>query len=284
MGYGGDTLNTAIHLARAGHDVAYMTALGNDLFSRHLRSAWAAEGLDCSLVMTHPVRHAGLYAIVTDDAGERSFTYWRDTSAARAMFELDAVGAAMAKAERVDLFCFSLISLAILPPQGRDDLLKLAARVRDNGGLVAFDGNFRPQLWETRETAILLRDRAIALADMGLPTFEDEAALSGAENPDAVARHWHQLGCGEVVVKLGPDGCRLPDGTPLPPSARLDPIDTSGAGDAFNGGYLAARAQGASVAEAARSGHDIAAWTVMRRGAVPPLDSTAPYSRCFPDD
>lgn len=282
MGYGGDTLNTAIHLARAGHDVAYMTALGNDPFSRQLRADWAAEGLDCNLALTHPARGAGLYAIVTDEVGERSFTYWRDTSAARALFELEAAGAARAEAEKADLLCFSLISLAILPPPGREDLLELAARVRARGGLVAFDGNYRPRLWETTEIAILMRDRAIALASIGLPTFEDEAALSDAENPDAVARHWQGLGCSEVVVKLGPDGCRLPDGTCFPPSMRLDPVDTSGAGDAFNGGYLAARMHGAPIAEAARSGHDVAAWTVMRRGAIPPPDSAAPYSRYFP--
>ena len=83
LGYGGDTLNTAIHLARLGHDVAYLTALGGDPFSQDMKARWAAEGLDTSLVLTHPTRQAGLYAIDTDEAGERSFTYWRDASAAR---------------------------------------------------------------------------------------------------------------------------------------------------------------------------------------------------------
>lgn len=279
LGYGGDTLNTAIHLARAGHDVAYMTALGQDPFSEQLRASWQAEGINCGLIMAHATRQAGLYAITTDDAGERSFTYWRDTSAARVMFELEAVDSVMAQAERADLFCFSLISLAILPPQGRQELLHLAARVRSNGGLVAFDGNYRPRLWETPETALVMRNKAIALADIGLPTFEDEAMLSNVESPDIAARHWQELGCKEVVVKLGPDGCRLPDGAHSLPPSRLEPVDTSGAGDAFNAGYLAARMHGAPIAEAARLGHGLAAWTVMRRGAIPPMDSLAPYPR-----
>lgn len=279
VGYGGDTLNTAVHLARAGHDVAYMTALGEDAFSAGLRAAWEGEGLDCSLVLAHPSRHAGLYAITTDAAGERSFTYWRDTSAARALFELDAVDQAMAIAETTDLFCFSLVSLAILPPQGRQDLLRLASRVRANGGKVAFDGNYRPRLWETPEAAQRARDKAIAVADIGLPTLEDEMLLSGAVSAKDVAKHWRGLGCGEVIVKLGAQGCLLPDGAVCPVPQELSPVDTSGAGDAFNGGYLSARLRGADVPDAALAGHALAGWTVMRGGAIPAHDEHAPYGQ-----
>ena len=82
LGHGGDTLNTAIHLARSGLDVAFVTALGDDPFSKGLRAAWAGEGLDTSLILADPSRRPGLYAISTDAAGERSFTYWRGESAA----------------------------------------------------------------------------------------------------------------------------------------------------------------------------------------------------------
>ncbi|MYL98527.1 sugar kinase [Novosphingobium sp. FGD1] len=282
VGFGGDTLNTAVHLARAGHDVAYMTALGPDPFSTSLRDSWAQEGIDTSLVLTHPERHAGLYAITTDARGERSFTYWREASAARALFEIDGVEAAAAIAERADLLCFSLISLAILPPQGREALLRLARRVRECGGRVAFDGNYRPRLWHSLQEAMAARDEAIALADIGLPTFEDEVLLGGAAFPDAVADHWRGLGCGEVIVKLGAAGCLLPDMSPCPVPLKLKPVDTSGAGDAFNGGYLATRLRGAEPAAAALAGHALAGWTVMRAGAIPKLDGHAPYAdpRC----
>ncbi len=136
LGYGGDTLNTAIHLARAGHDVAYLTALGSDPLSSDLKYRWAAEGLDISLVLDHPTRSTGLYAITNDVAGERSFTYWRETSAAREMFELDAMAAAKARTKCAELLGFSLISLAILPDAGRRHLLNLASLVRANGGKV----------------------------------------------------------------------------------------------------------------------------------------------------
>jgi 2-dehydro-3-deoxygluconokinase len=270
--YGGDTLNTAIHLARAGRDVGYLTALGNDALSAGMAAGWATEGLDLSLVLEHPQRSTGLYAISTDAAGERSFAYWRDTSAAREMFALPGAEAACAAAATAGLFGFSLISLAILPDEGRSRLLALASEVRANGGRVAFDGNFRARLWPSLADAARWRNAAVAVADIGLPTLEDETALSGETDAATVAAHWQGLGCGEVLVKLGAEGCRLPGGTIIAPGAVLAPVDTSGAGDAFNAGYLGARLDGAEPAAAARAGHALAGWTIMRRGAIPPRD------------
>lgn len=272
MGYGGDTLNTAIHLARAGHQTAYLTALGADSFSEWLRSRWEAEGLDCSLVLTHPKRGPGLYAIETDASGERSFAYWRDDSAAREMLDLPTSEAALNVAQGANLLAFSLITLAVLPPRGRERLLVAARAVRANGGRVAFDGNYRPRLWQDAGEAIAARDAAIAVSDIGLPTLDDESALCGAVSADAVALHWQQLGCAEVVVKLGVAGCRLPDGELIAPGRTLAPVDTSGAGDAFNAGYLGARLSGVAIAGAAHAGHALAAWAIMRPGAIPPRD------------
>ncbi|MCC6940934.1 MAG: sugar kinase, partial [Novosphingobium sp.] len=262
-------LNTAIHLARTGVDTAYLTALGTDPFSADLKRRWAAEGLDTSLVLADPLRNPGLYAITCDAAGERSFTYWRNDSAARQVFACEGIDDALASAAQADLLAFSLVSLAVLPPDSRDAVLALARKVRERGGQVAFDGNYRPRLWPDAATARTSRDAAIALATIGLPTLEDEVLLGSANDPAAVAAHWQSLGCAETVVKLGADGCRLPDGRIIAPESMLAPVDTSGAGDAFNAGYLAARLPGAALEQAARGGHALAGWTIMRRGAIP---------------
>lgn len=274
--HGGDTLNSAIHLARLRHDVAYFTALGDEPASRELREAWSREGIDCSLVLTHPEREAGVYAISTGPQGERQYIYWRDKSAAREMFALPASAAACEQAVGCDLLYFSLISLAILPPDGRDRLLDLAGQVRAGGGRVAFDGNYRPVLWRDRDEAIATRDAAAALSDIGLPTWEDEMALVGPQTALDIAAEWRRLGCGEVVVKLGSQGCLLPGRSVLEPPARLEPLDTSGAGDAFGAGYVSARLNGAEPRQAAEAGHRLAAWTIMRRGAIPPRDGEYP--------
>jgi 2-dehydro-3-deoxygluconokinase len=272
LGHGGDVLNTATHLARAGHDVALLSALGTDPFSDQLRHDWQTEGIDTSLILTDPRRGPGLYAISTNDDGERSFTYWRSDSAARRMFECDGVEQSLARAEAADLLFFSLITLAILPAAARARLLATANAVRARGGQVAFDGNFRYYLWGSAEEARAARDAAIACATIGLPTLDDERALSGTTDADAVATHWRELGCAETVVKLGADGCRLPDGSIVPPPAVLTPVDTSGAGDAFDAGYLDARLRALEPHVAAEAGHRLAGWTVMRRGAIPKFD------------
>lgn len=277
VGYGGDTLNTAIHLSRLGRKVAYATALGIDSFSDDLRRAWGAEGIDTSLILTDSSRQPGLYAIHTDHSGERSFSYWRNDSAARQLFELPDSAQLIAAASNADLLYYSMITLAILPPTGRNALLKIANAVRARGGRVAFDSNYRPNLWRDVATAQNAHDTALACCDIGLPTLEDEMLLSGTLNAEAVADQWRRHGAAEVVVKLGARGCAI-DGRQLvsPPTA-IYPIDTSGAGDAFNAGYLHARIDGATPEQAALAGHRLAGWTITQRGAIPARTEDAPY-------
>ena len=277
LGTAGDVLNTSVHLARAGHRVSFLTAVGEDPFSRDMVRQWQECGIDTSLVLTNPRRGPGLYAVSLDRHGERSFTYWRDSSAAKSMFDLPRSTEALKAAIDCDLLYFSLISLAILPPRGQDDLLALAERVRAKGGTVAFDSNYRAALWPNAEVARKARDRAIAVATTGLPTLEDEAAIEGTPTTaEAVSSHWASLGCSDVLVKMGAGGCRMASGALAAPRTVLTPVDTSGAGDAFNGGYLAARLNGASIEEAVMAGHDLAGWTIMHRGAIPPPQATKP--------
>ncbi len=274
LGHGGDTLNTAIHLARMGRDVRYVTALGDDPFSDTLLADWSAEGVATDLILRDPTRMPGLYAITTDAAGERSFAYWRGESAARRTLSLPGADRVMAQAEQADLLLFSLITLAILDAEGREHLFALAGRVRARGGRVAFDGNYRPRLFADQQVARDLCARAIAVCDIGLPTLEDETMLTSATSAEQVQARWQDGGAGEVVVKLGADGCLLSGIGMVPPPERLKPRDTSGAGDAFNAGYLGARLDGASPGEAALAGHRLAAWTVMRAGAIPARDDS----------
>jgi 2-dehydro-3-deoxygluconokinase len=172
-----------------------------------------------------------------------------------------------------------LISLAILPEDGREALLGLARAVRARGGKVAFDGNYRARLWQSPDEARLWRDWAAREADFGFPTLEDEEQIAGGRvDPAAIAAAWREAGCGEVVVKLGAQGCVLPGGDIAHPHATLQPVDTSGAGDAFGAAYLSCRLRGGSTEEAAQAGHELAAWVMMRSGAIPPRDHAAPYS------
>jgi 2-dehydro-3-deoxygluconokinase len=148
--FGGDTLNTAVYLARLtggrGVEVQYATGLGEDSLSEGLLTRWRAEKVGVDLVRRVPGRMPGLYLIEVDAGGERRFSYWRDHSAAKAYFD-GAASPLEEAADRFDVLYVSGISLAILPPDGRERLLALMAAMRSRGAVVAFDNNYRPRLW-----------------------------------------------------------------------------------------------------------------------------------------
>jgi 2-dehydro-3-deoxygluconokinase len=278
--FGGDTLNLAVYLARCAGPrlrVGYATALGDDRLSDGLLARWALEGLDLQAVRRITGRLPGLYQIATDRTGERHFSYWRGQSAARAYFDTaDAATAPTpleAQADSLSALCFSGISLAILPPPGRERLLALAQRLRAAGALVVFDNNHRPRLWAHAAEAQAVHARALALADIALLTLDDEQALWGRDAADQLAQTL-ALACPEVVVKRGAADTlvRLAGQAPVAvPTQRLaQVVDTTAAGDAFAGAYLAARLTGVDPAAAAAAGNALAALVVQHRGALIP--------------
>ncbi|APG61539.1 hypothetical protein LPB140_00285 [Sphingorhabdus lutea] len=271
--YGGDTLNTAIHMARAGLDVAYVTALGTDKVSDALVREMADEGINTQYILRHPDRTTGIYAIHLDAKGERSFVYWRDRSAARDMFGLPQMADVMGHAQQASMLYFSLITLAILPEEGRNMLFKLAATVRENGGKVVYDSNFRYNLWPDLDTARAVSQHAMMTSDIGLPTNVDEQQIwDNSMSQSDIAGRWHDAGCKEVVVKAGEHGCVYSDA--LSPPRQFDAnmvsvVDSSGAGDAFNAGYLIGRYRGDDVETSIAAGQKLAAWVVGMKGAIP---------------
>lgn len=270
---GGDTFNTAVYLARLGFDIRYLTALGKDRFSDIMRAEWQAEGVAIDMVLTHPDRVPGLYAISVDELGERSFTYWRQESAARALFECPGVDLALRNAERARLLFLSGITLAVLEPVAQEKLIALAKQVRANGGLVAFDCNYRPRLWNGAAAARRVFDRIAPAIDIVLPSIEDQREVYGDTDTEAAIRRWSSMGVKEIVVKQGAQGATVwfeGKSEQVIGRAISDVRDTTGAGDAFNGGYLAARLAGKDPLEAAAAGNLLAGAVVRHAGAVIP--------------
>lgn len=271
--YGGDTLNTAIHLARAGHAVSYVTAVGTDPISDALVSAWAREGVDTRFVLRHPDRNPGIYAIHLDENGERSFLYWRDRSAARQMFDLPGMEYALKAAKAAELVYFSLISLAIVDETGREKLIGLARHRKASDAAVAYDSNFRPNLWSDLELAKQCSMKAMTACTIGLPTNSDERDLwQSEENDREIAGRWIEAGASLVVVKAAERGCVVAGASdPLPREAPAIPtqvIDSSGAGDAFNGGFLACILEQKETPTCIEGGQALARKTLSHQGAI----------------
>jgi 2-dehydro-3-deoxygluconokinase len=277
MGFAGDTANVAIYAARAGVDVAYLSAVGADPYSAELRAFLTAQGVDGNLMLTHPDRVPGLYAIRTDAGGERSFTYWREQSAARDFFALPGAAEALAEAGRARMLYLSGITLSLFDEAGRAEVAALAEAVRAGGGEVVFDGNYRPRGWADPAIARAAFAAIAPHVSIALPTFEDEVALYDDSDPRASVERWHKTGAQIVVVKMGDAGALLSQaGAPprvIPCPERKAALDTTGAGDSFNAAFLSALLVGAAPELAVCAGHRLAGEVVMHPGAIIPLEA-----------
>ncbi|MGF1544436.1 MAG: sugar kinase [Parvularculaceae bacterium] len=272
LGVAGDTYNTAVYMARRGVAVSYATALGDDPFSERILAALRRERIGVETVVRLPGQTPGVYAIEVDADGERRFTYWRSASAVRSFFKGDAAAEAIARMRAAPLLYLSGITLSLFDDEARARIASIAAAVRAAGGDVAFDTNYRPAGWPSPPAA---RDAVAAISphvSIALPTFDDERALHGDETPETTAARWRDAGVEEVVVKHGAEGVFAARLGWRPPPAALRPVDTTGAGDSFNGAYLGVRSRGGSLEEAIAAGHDTAARVLMTPGAILPTD------------
>lgn len=277
LGFAGDTCNTAIYLARLlgqdGPPVRYATALGNDSLSSRMINVLQDSGLETDLIARLPDKLPGIYAIEIDAYGERSFRYWRETSAARAMFSDGAL--TPQHLDDCGLLYLSGITLAILPEVDRARLVELMMQHKAAGRQVAFDGNYRANLWGSVADASRWIGTAVAASTIALPSIDDEMALFGDADEAAVLDRLQSAGPSEVVLKRGargPVACWNGERSSPDCAAAPSVVDTTAAGDSFNAGYLAARIRGASPIDAARSGHALAAQVIGHRGAIIPRE------------
>lgn len=276
QGYAGDVLNTlwyaAQGLAASGarlndRVVGFYSAVGTDDFSEGMLHFISRAGIDCGLVQRIPGCMPGLYAIHLNE-GERSFSYWRETSAARRMLE-DPAHLRLALSGRTHIY-FSGITLAILGQQAGSLLSALEAGA-ESGACIVFDTNIRPVLWSSREMMADMLMRAASLADWVLPSFDDEAAVFDDSSPEATAQRYLATGARGVVVKNGGDAVLLAESgrlieCPVEPVAEL--VDSTAAGDSFNGGFISAIMRGDTAERAVATGSRFAAEVIGHRGAL----------------
>lgn len=272
--YAGDVYNTAVYLKRSlpAAQVQFLTATGDDATSEAMRRMWRVQEIDDALAFSVAGGSAGLYLIETDAFGERSFQYWRNDSAARHwLARLVENGESLLHG--ADIVYFSGITLAILNPDERAAAIALLQRSRRHVGRIAFDPNVRLRLWQSPQVAAQTIRAAMSVCDIALPSAEDLAWLFGIGEPLRQIDLLMELGVSEVALTLGAAGCAVADGevrNRFPGLSVERVIDTSGAGDAFNGAYLADRLRGRSPDEAAQAALRVASRVVTHAGAIVP--------------
>ncbi|MBT0957564.1 sugar kinase [Alphaproteobacteria bacterium KMM 3653] len=274
MGFAGDTYNTAWYLKQIRPEWAlrYVTRVGTDAASGAMLAQMSEAKIETHHIGQSAERSVGLYLISLND-GERSFSYWRDQSAARQL--ADDPAALAASVADSDVIYFSGITLGILTPKARETLLETLAAARAAGKTTAFDSNLRPRLWGSETEMCDAVMHAAAVSDIVLPSYDDEASYFGDESIDATRDRYLKVGATTVVVKNGPGTVHYAHNGKLgevspPPVGEV--VDTTAAGDSFNAGFFAGIAGAAPIEAAITLGCQVSGQVIGQRGALVPLD------------
>jgi 2-dehydro-3-deoxygluconokinase len=269
-GFGGDTSNMAIATARllgvAGR-VGYVTRIGDDPFGRMLLELWHREGVDTQAVEVDGEAPTGVY-FVTHGARGHEFSYLRTGSAASRM-RAEALPMAVLRGARV--LHVSGISQAI-SASACDAVFAAIDGARSAGAGIAYDSNLRLKLWPlSRARAIIAA--TLAQCDWFLPSFDEAKLLSGRQDIDAITDWCHGHGAPIVALKRGAAGVTVSDGQRTEQIAghRVDSVDATGAGDCFDGAFVARIFEGDDAFAAARYANAAAALATTGYGAVAPL-------------
>jgi 2-dehydro-3-deoxygluconokinase len=275
QGFGGDTSNALIAAVRQGATGSYFTRLGDDEFGRMCLQLWRDEGVDTGAVAIDSTAPTGIYFVRHGKDGH-TFSYLRAGSAASRVQPSDLPAQLI---ERVRFLHVSGISQAI-SASAADTVFHAIGIARRGGVKVAYDPNLRLKLWPLeRARAIILA--TIPLTDYFLPSLDDVRLVSGLDDPVAIVDWCHRQGAPNVVLKLGREGSLVSDGARRTPIAAysVEAVDATGAGDCFDGSFLARLAAGDDSVSAARWASAAAALTTTGYGAVAPLPTSAQVAR-----
>ena len=260
-GFGGDTANFIIAVARMGVSCGYVTRLGGDEFGRAFLTLWAQEGVDTRGVIVEPDGATAVY-FISHHAGGHDFTYYRNASAASRLRpddldDADLTGAKVVHTSGITQAISASARAAV------DRALGIAERA---GGTISYDANIRPRLWPV-ETAKPVAERTFGRAQLVFLSEEDAAHLYPGSPPQDVVERVLAFGPRIVALKRGERHAL--------PAWPVDVVDSTGAGDAFAGAFVAAWLGGARVEDAAWAANASGALTATGLGAVGPIPTRA---------
>nr|WP_043556783.1 aminoimidazole riboside kinase [Aeromonas bestiarum] len=267
---GGAPANVAVGVARLGGDAAFIGRVGADPFGRFMADTLVTEGVDIGHLTQDPAHNTSTVLVALDEAGERSFTFMVRPSADQFLEPAD-----LPRFEAGQWLLTCSIALANEPV--RSSCLQAMATIKAAGGRVCFDPNLRPEVWGKPAEMLPQVSAAIALADVVKLSGEELQLLSGED--DLAAGLATIRGPALVLVTRGAAGvvARL-DGELLEwVGQKVTPLDTTGAGDAFVAGLLAALAQGERLPTLAElpiilaQAHGCGALATTARGAMTAL-------------
>lgn len=265
--FAGDTFNVAHYINVTSHGrikADYLTALGRDAISNECIDFLEKQGVSTRRVQFVDGRTIGLFILGNDAAGEKQYGYWRGQSAARHLFDQPQ------DLSDFDLVYFSGITAAIT--ENRNNLILSIAEAKNKGARIVFDFNYRAQLW-SKEEACEFAGEILPLIDIVKISDEELASLYNLQEVESLSSEYAAaewvLTCGGKKAELWQNGQNIVSKSF---TAVSNVVDSSAAGDAFIGTYLASRSEGFSFAEALDRAHETAAQVVCAKGSIVEID------------
>jgi len=232
---GGAVANALCALSRLGKKTAFIGKVGRDMHGDFLRETLSENGIDTSWLYTDDNAFTTLAFVTISDKGERSFSFARKPGADICITAEELPVEAL---KNTRIFHFGSLSLTDEP--ARSATFQALKYAREGGAIISYDPNYRQPLWKDEETAVFHMKSPLPLVDLIKISDEETKLLTGEEDPEAAAKALLKQGLKCVAVTLGSKGALLctKSMTIQEPGLKCKVVDTTGAGDAFWGGFL----------------------------------------------
>ena len=282
LNFGGDVLNTALYYARLGGDVSFLTAMGDDVFSKQIIDVWDSENIDTSTVLKLKDRLPGLYAIQTDSLGERSFHYWREQAPIKELFSYLHQDDLVNFTNDYQYLYFSGISIS----RWDSNQLKIFAVWLEqfkNSSInkqIVFDLNYRPKCWKNAEQAKDYLNVILPFVTNVITTFDDEEMLFEDVSYKQTIDRYSKYGVDNIIIKYGSAPTIISNNSNIikvAPIKIIKPLDTTAAGDSFNAAFLVGIDNGLEIQSAVKFAQEFAAEIIQHRGAIVDKKYTTKY-------
>ena len=266
LGYSGDVLNALACAGRLGLRTGLISAIGDDPFSEGLREVLVSEGIDLTHTPIIEGKPNGVYFVHVDEEGGPKFHFLRKDSAATETFAIQPMSELIHYAGSGRALLFSSIPMAVM--KERDKIYDLLGAVQGETA-ICYDLNVRKALWNSPEDLISILDRLAPLVNVLFVSEEDDKFLFGLRDGKTAIQDYQIRGFSYMIFRRGSEPALVGyhgDLFEVPVPRVSNIVDTTGAGDAFNAGFISAMLNGHLPYECAAMGNAAAASSITSRG------------------